>query len=352
MPQSTTRRKAQQKAPPAPEKGQLIGADFESVTGELVHVPRDEPPAIYVAMDQLDEQQIVAEIMGAYDSLVDALVYEFDAGTGDQRKTVRGISYTGVNWCVREMAKRGIGRIGVARNPVTGNAAVTYEETTNPDGNPVYEVTVVAIDNALGTENAGMADQPLYPTKRDGTTYTDPHAKRKALSKAQRNAKQGLIPEDLKAELMASVKGAQIKRVQTPRQAAEGAANQAGQQRAQNATAAPPKVEIPSTAAQQRGVMAKARESGVDPAGVVFKAILSWVGKTRTLDRLPKDRVNAVREALADADAIVAEIVDAARDETHPDHEPAKIMAPALAAASGGEAAAGEPAAAQQGLGV
>lgn len=301
-----------------PLAGQTIGPEAEVAHGEIVHVPRDTPASIYEAMDALDEQQIVAEILGQYDSLVDALVYEFPAGKDEQgrAKMVRGLSYTGVNWCVREMAKRGLGRIGIARNEVTGQPLITLSETADPDGEPIYEAVVVAVDSALGTEAAGMADAKLYPPKKGGGVYTDPHAKRKAVSKAQRNAKAALVPEELKAELMARVKGAQIKRVQTPRQKAEQSAAARQQQRANGVTAQRPTEDnTPATAGQQKKLMATAREHGLDPASPQFKAVLGWVSGVNGIDRFPKRCVDEAIAALADWEGQLSLIYATATDE-------------------------------------
>lgn len=286
------------------------------------HAPPDTPAAIFEALDRADEELIVAEIVEG--TLVDKLAYEFEAG-GNK---VRGLSYSGVNWCVREMAVRRLGRIRLARD-AQGKPCVTVIQTVDPDGNPVYEATVVAEDQMLGTENAGLADAELYPSKKGGGTYTDRHAKRKAVSKAQRNAKAGLIPELLKAELLAKVTSAQLQIVQTRRQEAEGQAKTKSRQRASQATAEKPNRETPASAAQQRMLCAKAKGAETDPDGPEFKALLGWVGGTVHLDKYPKAKVPVIVEILDDGrgrvEQTLADIRDAATSD-HPDGKAAEWL--------------------------
>lgn len=327
MPQA---KKARPKAAPTDAAGPIMAqalADAEVVSGELVHVPRDTPNAVYQAMDKADEDLIIAEIAG---DLVETMAYEFNVGG----KQARGLSIVGVNHAVREMAKRGMGIIRTEGSPL-------WRDTVDEDGNPVWECEVAAVDTMLGTRAIGLATADKFPKKQNGEAYTDTMAKRKALSKAQRNAKDQLVDQLLKVEILKALTAVQIKRIQTPREQAESSANQAGQQRAQAATAARPKAEVVATSAQVRGIFAAARTAGVEPDGPVFKAIHAWVGGVKHVDRLPKKYVDRVLEALADADGTLSLISAAAQEPAAPDHRTATaIMAWAFPPEGGGDPAA------------
>lgn len=296
MPQTKRQRAVKAADEQGPMQGQVIGQDAETVTGEVVHVPRDTPIAVYQAMDKADEDLIIREIAG---DLVETMAYEFSVSG----KKARGLSIVGVNHAVREMAKRGMGVIRTEGSPV-------WRDTFDEDGNPVWECEVAAVDVALGTRAIGLATAEKFPSKQGGGTYTDTMAKRKALSKAQRNAKDQLLDQLLKVEILTALTTEKIQRIQTPREQAVEQAAQRNQQRARQTTAKAPDRAVVASAAQQKMLAAKAREHGLDPNSGLFKAILFWRGAAPDghLDRLPKDKVNKVLEALADHDQVLDEI--------------------------------------------
>jgi hypothetical protein len=178
-------------ATPVPEHGREL-------------IVRDAGSSIFVALDRHDEEMVVAEIKG---ELLQTMAYEFSVGG----KPARGLSYAGVNSAVRLMNARGIGRISCPKEPKPEFEAVTDEE-----GDPAWQCMVYAEDQLVGGGAWGLATQKKFMRKRDGSEVADPFSKTKALSKAQRNAKLALIPEGLKAEIIAALTSAQIQRVAAP----------------------------------------------------------------------------------------------------------------------------------------
>ena len=116
-------------------------------------------------MEKKDENQILAELQGAY---LDKFVYSFKQGNKD----VVGISWAGI----KEIAYR-IGEIDTVIEK--------YEETEDS-----YIFIVKATNKGVGSR-LGVSQQP----KQFSNGKLDPFALQKALSKAQRNAIRGVIPE-------------------------------------------------------------------------------------------------------------------------------------------------------------
>ena len=116
-------------------------------------------------MEHKDEQKILAELQGVY---LDKFVYSFKQGNQD----VVGISWAGI----KEIAYR-IGEIDTSIEK--------YEETET-----AYVFIVKAVHKGIGSR-LGVSNQP----KNFNNGKPDPFALQKALSKAQRNAIRGVIPE-------------------------------------------------------------------------------------------------------------------------------------------------------------
>lgn len=167
-------------------------------------IVRDGGTSIFVALDRHDEEMVVAEIKG---ELLQTMAYEFSVGG----KPARGLSYAGVNSAVRSMNARGVGRIVCPRDP-----RPQFEEVTDEEGDPAWQCVVYAEDQLVGGGAWGLATQKKFMKRRDGNETADTFSKTKALSKAQRNAKLALIPEGLKAEIIAALTTAQIQRVNAP----------------------------------------------------------------------------------------------------------------------------------------
>jgi len=111
-------------------------------------------------MDRKDEAQILAELKGAYSK---KFVYQFQQG----KNTVTGISWSGI----KEIAFR------------IGNIKTEINENVSDDEE--YAFIVRATNTETGSSMLGVGN----------CKKTEGFARQKALSKAQRNAIRGVIPE-------------------------------------------------------------------------------------------------------------------------------------------------------------
>lgn len=150
-------------------------------------VERNEDSAIYMEMDRRDQLQIVAEAMG---EVVTEMVYEVHGK--------KGLSYKGTNTIAFYMGDVGI-RPGVEWERIEMNHRV-YWSATVQGYNEKYNLT--ALGTAEAPEMMEVYDREEHNEKiPDGKggfkTHLefDEHCRRKALSKAQRNAKRAVMPE-------------------------------------------------------------------------------------------------------------------------------------------------------------
>ena len=118
----------------------------------------------FAIMERKDEAQILSELQGVF---LDKFVYSFKQG----QNTVTGISWAGI----KEIAYR-IGEIDTNIEK--------FEETED-----AYVFIVRATNKGVGSR-LGVSNQPKMQNGR-----VDQFALQKALSKAQRNAIRGVIPE-------------------------------------------------------------------------------------------------------------------------------------------------------------
>ena len=145
----------------------------------------------FQVIERLDDKALIAEIRG---KALQAYVYQFFK----DGKPIRGLSVKGVEAACREMAvKHGMAlRIlnhHVERTDTAYIAVVTAGRyMVSSDGREVL------LDTALGSK-----EEPFLETRRGGSTYPNTDAYDKALSKAARNAKLKLMPEDLKQAIIA-----------------------------------------------------------------------------------------------------------------------------------------------------
>lgn len=139
--------------------------------------------------DKLDESQALAELKGAS---LQEYVYSFE----DKGVKVTGLSLVGVRETVREMNKRGFSRTGIAER------APIINETDN-----YIEVQTYAKDELNGGGYWGIKRQDKLTRKKDGSTTPNRFCMEQALSKAQRNAMRGLIPEPFVKEMIATYLG-------------------------------------------------------------------------------------------------------------------------------------------------
>jgi hypothetical protein len=160
--------------------------------GELV--PVDEPD-YFKAMSLADEQQVLDELQGR---ALDAMLYSFP----QDGKTVTGFSWVGIRESVRTLNARGYTRIRIVSEP-----APQFREIRDEEGVDAIECMAYAVDERTGGGQWGIAKQPLEMKLKGGKRKPDPFCRTKALSKAQRNAYEGLIPLELREYLKAQFEG-------------------------------------------------------------------------------------------------------------------------------------------------
>lgn len=81
-----------------------------------------------------------------------------------------------------------------------------------------------------------------------------------------------------------------------------------------------------ATAAQVRKVWVAFTEAGIKDERGVRRALTEWVTGEEHVERIPRDKVDDLLEAAADHEAHLEVIRDAARDESHAEHELAKRL--------------------------
>jgi hypothetical protein len=168
----------------------------EATPGDEALVPRDDEGDVYRAMSLADEQQIMAELQGRG---LDDYLYSF---TQNNRLLV-GFSWKGIREAVRTLNARGHCRIRISPNipPV-------FEEIKDAEGHDAVQVAVYAEDERHGGGNWGTGVQPLQMKLTGGNSKPDPFARHKALSKAQRNAMEALVPAEAIEAVKAQYLGA------------------------------------------------------------------------------------------------------------------------------------------------
>lgn len=149
--------------------------------------------SFFVASDLADDKLIEQEISG---EVVKTMIYEFE----NDGKTVRGLSKNGVDEVVRRINKNPASgsKIRISPEPPTITRDVTQ------DGQKGIEIMVYAEDLVSGGGAWGAKFEPYTKVGRKGT-YNNTFAFEKALSKAQRNAKRMLIPEQLAIAVIAKL---------------------------------------------------------------------------------------------------------------------------------------------------
>ena len=166
------------------------------------------PPTVFELMDEEDEELIVQELAG---KMLDIYVYHiFDEERGID---AYGLSAPGVDDACRYMAERGefirvedMPQIFADEEGCLANV-IAKRYIRDKDGN------LICADSALGTKY-----EPRVKKKRDGTPWVDKFYREVAVSKAQRNAKAKLIPENIKITLIEKykrVKG-KVKEIKLP----------------------------------------------------------------------------------------------------------------------------------------
>jgi len=133
---------------------------------ETTIVPRSED---FREMDARDEEQVLLALRGTF---LKEFVYKFPMGG----RQVTGISWSGI----KEIAYR-----------VQG---IDTEIENQKETDEAFTFIVKATNKNIDSSRLGVGVQPKL-MKRGGRDVPDPFAIQKALSKAQRNAIRGVIPE-------------------------------------------------------------------------------------------------------------------------------------------------------------
>lgn len=179
-----------------PEPAATVAPDDEGKDPQKMEVTDEAharyPEDVWRAMTVADERQIAAEMQGR---AVTTMVYSFRQGN----TTVTGLSWKGIREAVRQMNTRKMGLIRIAKDVQPIIEQVEVEE----DGEmvPAIRATVYAEDAAYGSGQWGSATQPMRMKLSRGGYRDDIFAASKALSKAQRNALEPLIPLELVEEI-------------------------------------------------------------------------------------------------------------------------------------------------------
>lgn len=197
----------------------VIDGDAREVLDQNALAIRNADPAVFHALDAADEKQIIQDLKG---KALKKWVYEFKVGG----KWVRDLSYAGVNAAVRDLNARGVTRISCPPEPKP-----EFTEIVDDGGEPAIECMVYALDKIGDGGGWGLATQRRFEkthqsncaSKRDRgrcdctmADGPDRYAKTKALSKAQRNAKRSLVPEEFVAALVAAAAGHEVQRIKVP----------------------------------------------------------------------------------------------------------------------------------------
>lgn len=154
-----------------------------------------EDADVFRRMDLEDERQIMEELQGR---ALDVMLYSFEID--GKRQT--GFSWKGAREAVRTLNYRGLTSIRLKPE-----IQPRVEEFMDEDGDEAYRVTVYAEDQRTGGGQWGIATAKKRMPRRRGDAKPDTFAVHKALSKAQRNAYEGLIPIELVEYLKAQYLG-------------------------------------------------------------------------------------------------------------------------------------------------
>lgn len=174
--------------------------DYRPGATELVAANEQD---FYRVLSVHDELQILDEIQGR---ALDVMVYSF---AGEDGALSTGLSYKGVAEVVRTLNVRGFTRIRISPD-----FAPKFELVRDEKGAEAWQATVYAENQHHGGGNFGTFVQPVLVTLESGETVPNPFVRSIALSKAQRNAYEPLLPVELVEALKAQYVGqGRVKRI-------------------------------------------------------------------------------------------------------------------------------------------
>lgn len=148
----------------------------------------------YVLMDKYDEEEMLAELQGKY---LKGMVYQFEQTLPDgSKRTVTGLSYTGIKECAHKFSMS------------TGQPIDVIDEALTDDG-PTYTLKVTMRHPTIGSR-IGVSVQ----AKKFDNGATNKFALQTAYSKAQRNAMRQILPEhSIQTFIDAAINAGDIKKV-------------------------------------------------------------------------------------------------------------------------------------------
>lgn len=234
-------------------------ADKPTLDVEVTH-------EVFELIEQEDEAQILSELQGR---VTEKYVYELKQ-KDENGKPIYGLSWAGTNWACREFAKR-----GEAIRTIT-----KPEIQADPISNEHIIVSVVAQRVAVNTEtgretyldsSVGVKRQWVKRKRniwKDGQkvgeeVLVDDFYVEKAVSKAQRNAKQALLPVDFVKQVILQA----LEQKMHPKATAKPAASSA--KPAAAPAAAKPAAPAAAKAAPGAAPAAKPAAKSTDPMGAL-----------------------------------------------------------------------------------
>lgn len=138
-------------------------------TRQTIEILEDKGDA-HTLMNIKDDEQVIAEIQGRY---LSEFVYNFKTKQGE----VTGLSWAGTKEIARMQGNISIDDINISETEKT------------------YRVLAQARDTARNVTMFGVAEQSKMLKLKTGMGVEDLHALSKCVSRSQRNAIRGLIPE-------------------------------------------------------------------------------------------------------------------------------------------------------------
>ncbi|MCH7758975.1 hypothetical protein IID20_01300 [Patescibacteria group bacterium] len=151
----------------------------------IIQSPVDPSIQLVVASEMADDKMIEQEIMG---EVLPYFIYQFKQGG----KTITGLTVKGVSEVVRRLNRDKKSGYNIRINPKYQKT----EHNIDQDGEIGVQVSVFGENLLDGNSGWGIKFEPYHKTGKNGK-YKNEFAVEKALSKAERNAKRKLIPEQV-----------------------------------------------------------------------------------------------------------------------------------------------------------
>lgn len=163
-----------------------VAAEEVVADAEFKVITKSQDEEVFEAMDLADEEMILAELEGRSEAL-EHYVYSFQDRTG---KMITGLSLAGTREAARALALAGLTNPGLVQ-PTVPDPPTIIQETPE-----FIRVHAAGLDQRTGFQWHGFVEQEkFYVSKDTGEPVPRKFAFVIAMSKAQRNALRGLLPE-------------------------------------------------------------------------------------------------------------------------------------------------------------